>query len=99
MSWGIEFSADIYLIREDFKSKAEVEDKIKELEQLLIANREELKMFASANPSDIIPIDWKEEPIRWISERITDLLNEIAELTIKVYQLNLYLEVLNNIKD
>jgi hypothetical protein len=52
-------------------------------------------MFASANPKDIIDVEWKEEPINWISNQIDDIMESIEEFSYENYRLNLYLDYIN----
>jgi hypothetical protein len=93
MGWGIDFSTDIFLSKQDYgKNEYQVRDAIQEV-QLLIANtKNEISMFASANPKDIVPKDWSEEPIKWISATLIELMNDLEENNIQLFKLNLYLE-------
>lgn len=93
MGWGIEFKADIYLSRQSYSRKSEVEDKIDEIDRLITDHEAELKMFASATPKDIVPSD--EEQIDWINNRINEILLAYQECLVDRYQLSLYLDYLN----
>lgn len=94
MSWGIDFKADIYLSRQDYPTKHSVEDRIKELDDLIHECEAKLKMYASATPKDIISSDDSEDPIYWISSRIDEELEMYREYLINRYNLDLYLEYL-----
>ena len=49
MGWGTDFKTDIYLNRQVFVSKLEVDDKISELNQKIEDDKSLLKMYASSN--------------------------------------------------
>ena len=94
MSWGIDFKADIFLSRQDYPTKHSVEDRIKELDDLISGCEAKLKMYASATPKDIISSDDSEDPIYWISSHIDEELEMYREYLINRYNLDLYLEYL-----
>ena len=94
MGWGIEFNADIYLSRQVFNSKTEVEEKIEEIVQYINNSKSMLMMFASSTPKDIIPEEWEENPLDWINNQINEILDTLQEDMIKTYNLRLYLEYL-----
>lgn len=101
MGWGTDFTINVYLNRQVYKTINDVEDKIKEEEEYIQTIKERLKMFASSNISDIVPNDWKDQPIDWLNTQIDDLLDEYNETKINLIQLGLYLEYLkeNNITE
>jgi len=96
MSWGIDFKADIYLSRQSYSTKYEVEDKISEMNKIITDCESELKMFASATPKDIVPPDYSEEQINWLSNQIAEILEMNQEYLLERYRLTLYLEYLND---
>jgi len=97
MSWGIDFKADVYLARQDYgENQFQVQDKIDELKKDLTDIEAKLKMFASANPKDIVPDDWKEEKIRWISKEVDELMENYRECSSLVDKLYLYHDYLNS---
>ena len=63
MGWGTSFKKEIYLNREIFSSKYELEQKIEQNKIWITNIIQKLKMFVAANPRDIIDPEWKEEPI------------------------------------
>ena len=95
MGWGTSFKKDIYLNHKVFSNKYELEEKIKLNKKWIENNISKLKMFASANPKDVIDIEWKEQPIDWISNQIDDLIESIEDCSFENYQLNLYLDYIN----
>lgn len=95
MSWGIDFTADIFLSRQSYSGKDEVQDKIRELDELITDCEGKLKMYATATPRDIISPDGSEDPINWISQRINEELELYREYLIDRFKLDLYLEYLN----
>ena len=95
MGWGTSFKKEIYLSRKSFDSIYELEQKI-EQNKIWIANIiQKLKMFASANPRDIIDPEWKEEPINWLNNQIDDLIEVMEEVSFEKYQLEMYLDYIN----
>ena len=56
-------------------------------------------MFAIANPKDIIPEEWKEEPISWLHEETQTELDSYYENIIELNHLTLYLKYLNSVND
>lgn len=101
MSSSIDITIDITIPRVEGLSKSQVESFIKEKEKGLGAIRQKLLMFVSANPRDIIPIDWDEEPIRWLRNRVVELLNDYETILREEIGLLHYLEVYDqyNTKD
>ena len=51
-----------------------------------------LYMLAIANPKDLIPSDWTEEPVRFIKNEVDRLMESIDENLIDLYKLELLLE-------
>ena len=96
MGWGIDFKADIYLSKQDYKTKGEVEYKIEELEGLISVIKEKLLMYSTSNPKDIIPIEWNEQPIDWIYNQTNELFNDLLTYHRELIDLRYYLEYLNN---
>jgi len=94
MGWGTDFKADVYLNRQTFSSKFEVEDKIEELSQSIEDNKSILKMYASSTPSAIVPDDLKEDTIGWLNNEINMIFDTLQEEIVERYNLNLYLEFL-----
>ena len=95
MVWGTFFKSDISLHRENFTSKLGVEDDIDELNIDIKDIESRIKMYTTVSLKEIIPEDWGEEPINWISIRINELLKSYTESIIKRYKLELYLEYIN----
>lgn len=95
MSWGTEFKTDIYLSRQSYSSKYEVEEEMEKIENSIKDVENRIKMYVSSNPKDIIPDDWNEEPISWLNNNITEEFELYSECLIDRYKLNLYLKYLN----
>lgn len=94
MSWGIDFKADIYLSRQSYSSKGEVEDRMEELDKEINDYETELKMYAISQPRDVVPDD--EDQISWINNRINEILELYQECVNERFKLYLYLEYLND---
>jgi len=94
MGWGTEFKIDIYLNRQIFTSKLEVEEKIAELDKNIENSKSMLKMFAASTPNNIVSIDWKDDAIIWLNNEVNNIFESITEETIEKHNLQLYLEYL-----
>ena len=49
-------------------------------------------MYCSTDIKQIIPEDWSEEPIRWLQNRINELLEQMEEDTITLFKLELLIK-------
>jgi len=99
MGWGTSFKAEIYLSRQVFSSKGELDEKIKEIEEYIESAKLELTAYAVATPRDIIaekdesgyiqnPIDGVLRKTREIFEWMEDNYRDLN----KLYQYKQYLE-------
>ena len=99
MGWGTSFKADVYLSRQVFSSKGELDERIKELEEYIESAKRELTAYAVATPRDIIaekdesgyiqnPID---EVLRKVNETFEWMEDNYRDLN-KLYQYQQYLE-------
>lgn len=99
MSYGTDFKADIYISRKIFTSLDEVQEYRDELEEDIINDKAKVLMYVSSTPKDIIPDDWKDEPIRWLQNQLIELLTNIEENLNLLFKIDHYIEYLeeNNI--
>lgn len=95
MGYGTAFNVEIYLSRQIFNSKYELEQKIEENKKWISNNISKLKMFAAANPRDIVDPEWKEEPVNWLNNQIDDIIESIEEFSFENYRLEMYLDYIN----
>lgn len=95
MGWGTAFNTEIYLSKQIFQHKWEVEEKIQENEKWISDCITKLKMLAIANVKDIIDPEWKEESVTWINNQVNDLMGMIEESSFENYRLNMYLDYIN----
>lgn len=100
MGWGTDFITEVHLSKETYNSIYELEDKIEEDKKDLERLNAKILMYASANPRDLIPEDWKDEPINFIHFDVNQLLEELYETTMMLGRRYLYLQYLkdNNIE-
>lgn len=96
MSWGTSFKTEIYISRIVFENKGLLEDTIKETEKNIERSKQQILMYASASPNDIISDDWKEESISFINIKVNDLLIQIEDDSVLLYKLNILLEEFDN---
>lgn len=99
MGWGTDFTADVFLNKMTFENKYQVKEKIEEITEELVSDKQSLYMYASANPKDLIPEDWKNESIAFIQIKVDELLQRIEENYRLLVKLELYLETLENEKN
>lgn len=90
MGWGTDFTTNIYLSRQIFKSSFQLEDKIKEIEKEISEIKSKILMYASSNIKDILPEEWNNEPIHFIQVNVTEDLDLLEEKIIELYNLMLY---------
>jgi hypothetical protein len=99
MGWGTSFKADIYLSRQVFNSKYELDEKIKEVEEYIESAKQELTALAVSTPKDVIaekdeegyvqnPIDEVLRKTKGIFEWMEDNYRDLNRL----YQYQQYLE-------
>jgi predicted DNA-binding protein YlxM (UPF0122 family) len=94
MGYGIDFTANIYLSRQSYSSKGEVEDRIREIDKDLNNCEALLHMYAVASPRDVSPPE--DEPIFYLKNRVNETLEEYQDLLSDRYGLEFYLEYLND---
>jgi hypothetical protein len=90
MSWGTDFTTDIFLPYLTFETLSEIDDKIKELEEEIVENMSKLKMWAASNPSDVISNDYKDDVMTYISSEINSIMELLLDHNIALYQIKLY---------
>ena len=76
MGWGTSFKADIYLSRQVFNSKYELDEKIKEVEEYIESAKQELTAYAVATPRDIIA---EKDESGYIQNPIDEVLRKVNE--------------------
>ena len=84
MGWGTTFNCDIFLSREDITSKEQLESLIRDKELLLAEIKQKLAMFASANPKDIVPDEWKDESINYLNNNIQELVEDFTNIHLQL---------------
>ena len=93
MSWGIEFKADIYLIRQSYSSLYEVEEAIEDLKEEIESEKESILMYAASTPKDIIT-EAGYDIVHDIKSSVKDCLDTIEENRRKICELTYYVEYL-----
>lgn len=97
MGWGIDFTTDIFLSRQDYNKNSElVKDKIDEKDVEINNIKIRLAMLVGASPNTIISEEWKNDVLNGLTNELILLLDELQELFIDKYKLVLYLEYLEN---
>ena len=90
MGWGTDFKADVFLNRQVFANKYEVEEAIREKSNDIIQNEVLLLGYAMATPKDIFP---NSDDVAFdVKLAISEVLENLSELHVDRYKLSLYLE-------
>jgi hypothetical protein len=99
MGWGTNFKTDIFISKQFFGSKGDIEMRLDELDKTINDIEASLKMYASATPKDIMPEDWKEDPINWFDIKLNELFENYQEAVVKRFKVGLYRDYIeeNNI--
>jgi hypothetical protein len=99
MGWGTSFTSDVYLSRESFSSRYELDSKVKQIEGWINNYKQELIAYAVATPKDVMaPVNEDnipEHPFDMILRRVNeifDTLNDLYNELNKLYQLQEYLD-------
>jgi hypothetical protein len=99
MGYGTLFTTDIYLNRQIFESRYELDEKVKELEKFIEMSKQELLALAVSTPRDVIaekdesgyPQNPIEEVLRKTRETFEWMEDNYRELN-KLYQFQEYLD-------
>lgn len=99
MGYGTSFTTEIYLNRQIFNSKLELDKKIKEVEENIESAKRELTVYAVATPRDIIAEKneggYFQNPIDEVLRKVYDVLewmeDNYRDLN-RLYQYQQYLE-------
>lgn len=94
MGWGTDFKASVFLNREVYSSKHQLEDAIAERESNIQNNREILLMIAMANPKDLVAED--EDVVYANRNRVNDIVEDILEEQYKITLERLYLDAIED---
>jgi hypothetical protein len=92
MGFGTSFKTEVYLNRQLFSHLSEVEERVEDRRLQIEDIKRRLLMFASSNVRDIVPDDWKEEPINWINNHVGDLLSDLIIDVREFIQLEAFVE-------
>lgn len=96
MSWGIDFTADIFIAREDFQCNIEyVKEAIIEHEQAISECEKTILMYCAANPKDINHEDC-ENVISFIQAEVNNEIASIKEYFSLILKLEYYKQYLEN---
>lgn len=93
MSYGTEFSADIFLSRRIFYNQRELSEAVADVEEELRAYREILLMVAMSNPQDLVEAD--EDVLYATRNRVNDIIDNIMDKQGELTLLNIYQECIN----
>lgn len=93
MGWGTQFKADIFISKELYHTKYEVEDEISDKESWIAKCKAKLLALALATPRDITPHNSdSDDPIWYVTKEVDYALESIEESEYKLFKLRLLLE-------
>ena len=99
MSWGIDFKADVYLLRESFASKLELEDTIEECYDDMEDVKKRIAMYMSASLKEVVPEEWEGDKILFLRNELSDLFESYDSYFKRAIKLEMFLEYLENNPD
>ena len=92
MSFGVEYTAELYLNRAHFQNRDEVEDAIEEAKEELQYAKNKMLIWAAGNVKDLVPEEWKDDPVMYINNEIKENFDDIEEIIRRLMKLELLLE-------
>lgn len=95
MSWGTDFTADIFLRNMTFQSKGMLEDAIEEKENDIKTIEAHIKMWACSTPKDIFTTTEVDSLLITIAGEVDDMLEWYRETLLILKDLRRYLEYVN----
>lgn len=98
MGWGIDFKADVYLSRQTYSSRLDVEGRIVALNEDINDIETRLQMYASSTPRDIITEQDVDDSVSWLQFTLKTIFDEYQELLYNRTLLGLYVEYLTENK-
>ena len=97
MGWGTTFEAEVYLSRQVFSNRSEVEFRLEEIEDSMNWCKQNIAMLVAVTPKDYSN---EENPLFEMKTELNESLEYLEDLVVERTRLGLYLEYLeeNNIE-
>lgn len=95
MGWGIDFTANIYLNKQSYSNKHEVEDKIEDLNEDIQRAKEYLFLLVGGGTS-LVSEEFKDDKTIYLHSQVTEILNGMEDCIVQRKLLYLYLDYLEN---
>ena len=95
MGWGIDFTANIYLNKQSYSNKHDVEDKIEDLNEDIQRSKEHLFLLVGGGTS-LVSEEFKDDKTIYLHSQVTEILNEMEDCIVQRKLLYLYLDYLEN---
>ena len=95
MSWGTDFTADIYISRERFDNEYELDEKIKETKEWIQLTKEKILMACIGGKDSFNLIDCEGNPcnaVDVIHMEVTNMLNSLLEDNERLFRYELLRE-------
>ena len=93
MSWGTDFTSNIFISHKILTSKYDLENYIEEIEDDIKFYETRLQMLAIATPKDIVNAD--DNAISNIQIEVNDALEVLRECYVNLYKADLYEQYFN----
>ena len=92
MSWGTDFTTDIFLSHLVFQNIGMLKDAISDKENDLAEYEAQIKMWAASTPKDVFTAKGNDPLIATIAYEVDEVLAEYKEIALSLRDLNRYLE-------
>jgi PP-loop superfamily ATP-utilizing enzyme len=95
MSWGCQFTADIYISREHFSSEYELDEKIQEVNEYIQQTRTKILMACMGGKDSFYLKDCEDnecDSVDVVYVRVNEMLDWLLELEVKLHTYQLLKE-------
>ena len=94
MGWGTTFTAELYISRQIYRTKSDVEEGINEIKEDMNNIREKILMYCASGIKGFEPKDCEGEPlnpVEWMHHELKGLFNDYDGLSHELEKLKLLL--------
>lgn len=99
MSWGIQFTTDVFIPRMKIETKEELLRTIVDTRMAINESTSRLLMLAAGTPKDIIVAEEEDCIIRKIKEEVEENVEELLESSLYLQKLEMFLQYIEDNPD